>query len=279
MEKNDSSIEEKNLFPYLRAVEEFESKPVRDINDINIAAEIIISNLEKALVNSLKGLKEKEVYLLLSGGIDSSFLYFILKKKNLNIKSCCFGTDKSKDLNFVKQNFRDDNIEFIVVEKKQLDKFEKEFLKEFDYKKRLDINLGLPLYIIGNDLAKKNCRYLIVGSGTEELFFGYHYQQKLLEKEKKSLEEVNKFQVNELKNLVTKDLLRNNKILEKFNIKPILPYLDYEFVKNVLKINPYLNSHELKKFVLRKAALTYGISEKIALRKKIAFQYGSGITK
>ncbi|MCX8166798.1 MAG: asparagine synthase C-terminal domain-containing protein [Candidatus Micrarchaeota archaeon] len=276
MEKDEANTL-MNDYEYLKVVEDFEKNPQRDINDLEQAIKVVIESLEKSCLTTIKEIDLEKTALMLSGGIDSAFLYHIYKKNNIEIKTICAGTKKSKDLEFVKKHFDHNRIEFMIFDQNE-NNSKKEFLHIFgNYNDLLNLSLGLPLYLICKKL-KNRFKYLILGSGTEELFFGYHYQQRFLEKEM-DMNKINKFQIYELKNLPIKDLIRNKKILDFFDMQGILPYLEKGFVMNALRINPKLNSHELRKLVLRKSAIHYGIKEEIALRKKIAFQYGTGIRK
>lgn len=250
-----------------------------DINDINKACDITIAALEKSIKEGIEWCrknKQKPV-LLFSGGVDSGLLFFMLKKIEPAFPAIAAGFKGSKDVEYVKQVFAHVNCNLHVIEfsESELEEALVEYKAKFpEYLSQLDIELGIAIYMLAKKVENGyNCFWL--GTGAEELFLGY---KKHAEKYKYGGEVLRSLQLSELKELQKKDIDRTEKILSTFGISTYLPYLNNDFLNAVLRINPLLNVHPLRKFVIRKCAVLIGVPEQIAYRKKVALQYGTGIS-
>jgi asparagine synthase (glutamine-hydrolysing) len=72
-------------------------------------------------------------------------------------------------------------------------------------------------------------------------------------------------------------------VVEKYNISILQPFLSKEFISIAMKFPIYnkIVSHDdiLRKHIIRKIALSFGIPPEVIIRRKKALQYGSLIHK
>jgi asparagine synthase (glutamine-hydrolysing) len=135
---------------------------------------------------------------------------------------------------------------------------------------KLIVSYELPLWFVC-----KNCREKIVlsGQGADELFGGYAKYGKF---KGKGLESEMKTDAQDLKE---NGIALDRAIAAKFGKELVVPFLDngvFDFAMN-LPLEKKINAGE-NKVLLREVARLLGL-EDIAIRKKRAAQYGSGIAK
>ncbi len=97
------------------------SNPKRDINNIEESAKLVATKLGDAVAFGIKRCRMRNMIpvLLLSGGIDSSVIFNILKKKDYldETKVLTFGIEGSSDISFVKNNFEKIVVDIIHLKK------------------------------------------------------------------------------------------------------------------------------------------------------------------
>ncbi len=234
-----------------------------------------VPKLKEALEVALKETLPKEKFgILFSAGVDSGLIAWYSKIHNYEF--CCYtiGTENSKDLLFAKEIAKRYNLPLktsIVNEEKLLKclKSLKRILEDLDAVKA---GVGAATFLTIEMIKKDNLKFAISGLGSEEIFAGY-----------KRHEIANNIQEacwHGLETMYERDFLRDFPIAEYFKIKLLSPFLHENVIKVAMQISANLKiKGNVKKYILRKAALEFSLPEEIAFRKKIAAQYGSGIDK
>ncbi len=234
--------------------------------------EIIIPKLSELLINSVKKRVKDEIAIGFSGGLDSSLLALICDKLNIKFKLYCVGLKGSKDLISAKNvadkmNWNLEIKELNLEEAENIIKSVANILRSDDFVRvGIDSTLFATLKLVKKDSYKE----IINGLGSEEIFAGYERHR----------ENTHEACWEGLLETYERDLKRDSKIFEHFNIKAVCPFLDKELIKFGMQIDPKLKiNDEDKKIILRKAALKIGLVEDAALRPKLAAQYGSKMDK
>ena len=282
--------------------------------------ELIIESVRKRTneINDLENEDKTDIYVLFSGGIDSTIIALALKSLNVKFKCISVGTKKSKDLIMAEKIAREYNFN---IEKKVLSSEEilenlEAVMRILKTSNKMKLGVGTVLYsalkfiTIGNDQNKENkgkkkgkekenkeektgkTRIVMTGLGTEDIFAGYN---------KHLIAMMNKEDINELcwHGLITtyeRDLTRDIPIIKsfkEFNVVGATPFLDEKIIRFGMGLKPELKIRKIKykdesgvikegfikKYILRISAVKLGLKKEFAMRPKRAAQYGSGIEK
>jgi len=140
------------------------------------------------------------------------------------------------------------------------------------------VSVGSVVYASVQLALQNNIKILLGGLGTEEIFAGYARHEDALKNN--DFQSVHKESWNGLKNMWSRDLLRDSKIAKHLQVELRTPYMDLEVIKAAMSINPmYKLDNENKKIILREIAEDFGLEKEFAWRKKKAAQYGSNFVK
>ena len=134
-------------------------------------------NLQEVLVNAVaKRLQgDFEVAALLSGGVDSSFVSAIAKRKQGRLATYSIGYKEQKysELPFAKEvaeHIRSDHNEVIFTREDFFEVFER-LLEHFD--EPIGDSASLPLYFLMQQIKQDGFRVVLSGEGGDEIFLGY----------------------------------------------------------------------------------------------------------
>jgi len=223
-------------------------------------------NLKKELSKAVEG--NLAGGLLLSGGLDSSILaYLIPRIKGITVTLEEFGKDEKyaeRVAKFLNLKWHRKKVE-IKEAIKAIPKVIK-ILKTFDPAIPNDLAI-----FFGLKMAKqKRIKTVITADGADELFAGYSYMRHLNLKEY-------------LPKVASRMNFSSNELGKSLGIKIRQPYLNKKFIKFALSIPPGLKIKREKnkiwgKWILRKAFEDF-LPEEIIWRKKMPIESGSGFGK
>jgi diphthine-ammonia ligase len=222
-----------------------------------------------------KRVTDKKIGVLFSGGIDSVFIAYMLKR--MGAKFTCYtaaleeeGMEKAEDLRYAEKAAAEFGFELKVAKAglKETEEIIKKIIELIETTDVVKVGVALPFYLASRIAKKDGVRVMFSGLGSEEIFAGY-------ERHKKS-RNVNEECVSGLLKMYERDLYRDDVITMGNTIELRLPFLDKRLVEHSLKIPPkYKIDEEQNKIILRKIAEDIGISKEFYMRKKKAAQYGS----
>lgn len=243
----------------------------------------ILKKLETFFVQSINkridGLDN--IGILFSGGIDSTFIAFLCKKLGKNVTCYTAG-------------FQDGNIReapdlfharcvagqlgfplrSVTLNLKETEKLIPHIIQVIESTDVVKVSVALPFYCAAELAKHDRQKVLLSGLGSEELFAGYQRHAIALKRN------INKECLNGLTMLWDRDLYRDDLITMSQTLELRLPFLDYNLMIYALSIPAeYKINEKQSKIILRELAMQLGIPEDIAMRKKIAAQYGSNFDK
>ncbi len=243
-----------------------------------------IKDLDKILSEEFlslkKEIKSQKLGVLFSGGVDSSLIARLGEDTGLNPILYSFGTEKSKDRQFV-FDFASDMKMPLVFEEVKTGEIEKniplireELAKIGEDPNPMQVALAVGVYLVGKKAKADNVKFMLCGQGSDELFAGYKKYEGLKDDDlQKSLER-------DIESVMRSDIARDAHMLSLSGIKLFAPYTSQEFIDYALKIPlEYKVSGDTKKFIIRKVAEKRGLPDYICERPKNAMQYSSGIQK
>lgn len=234
-----------------------------------------MSNSEILLRTKLSQVTSKyhDNSLLLSGGLDSSILCYLLRPSLSIVTS--LGSD-SQDLKFAKNiasKYSNRHIE-CIVNFDDIIKVVPKIIKTFKTFDPLEIRNSSVIFFGIKEAKQSGYNSIVTGDGADELFAGYNYLQRYFG----DLEKLQTILVNLWKIMRFSSI----KIGNQLGVKVNTPYLEkpiYDLATS-MEITEKVGNHEDKKwgkFVLRKAfAKELG---SIVWRSKMALEQGSGFEK
>jgi len=232
-----------------------------------LISEDVIEPLSNKLVSAVDRKVVEPIAIAFSGGVDSTLLAFICEKLGKEFSLYSVGFENSKDIVAVDQVAS--TMGWTVTKKiLTLDEMEEIFKKVVAITGKCDpvtVGVGTVTYVVAS-LAKEDA--IMTGLGSEELYAGYE----------RHAGDVHENCWDGLLNIWKRDVVRDKIIVESFNKKAVVPFLDKDVVQYSMSIDPALKvKEEYKKWVLRKAAVSLGLPEEFSFRKKCAAQYGSKV--
>jgi len=235
----------------------------------HLKAEKPSKSLKNAIISSVKPPKEK-FGIMFSGGVDSSLITLLCKKKKADFICYAVGIENSTDIEAAKKAAKLLKIplKYKIFTLEEAENIIKKVIKLLNTTDIVKIGVGAVDYAVYLLAKKDNIDTFYTGLGSEEIFAGYerHTEAK----------DINKECWKGLKQMWERDFKRDLVIAEKLNLKYITPFLDDEVIKAAMQIpGKEKIDKDHKKIPLRKLAEELGLPKKIAWRKKQAAQYGS----
>ena len=239
-----------------------------------------IFNVSESLVDAVSSRARSRLGIFFSGGVDSTTLAFLCKQ--IGIKFSCYsvGLSDSQDLEWSKRISRYYDFDLIYKEY-TLDEAE-DIIKRsaslllpkvnaVSENNNPAVTVGVGSVIMAaRELSENN--YFFSGLGSEEIFAGY--ERHALAKD------INSECWNGLVNMWSRDLVRDFTLCKELKMDVVTPYLDKDLITDAMKVPGHFKIvSEVKKMILRKAAINLGLDEEFAMRPKRAAQYGSGFDK
>ena len=258
----------------------FKKRKFFSLKSKNKNEKTIVKKIKKLLLESVRiRLPKQKLGILFSGGIDSVMLAFLCKKigKNVTCYVSAFkgeNLQESKDLIFARKaaKYLGIVLKEKIVDIKETEKYIKKIANLIESRDVVKVGCALPFYISSESAKKDGCKVLFSGLGSDEIFGGYESHKKA--------SDINKECIKRLKTLYENDLYRDDVVTMANTIELRLPFLDIELIDYALQIDPKLKiKGDIKKYILRKVALSLGINKEFAFRKKLAAQYGSNFDK
>jgi len=236
----------------------------------------ILKEKTKELLNQamLRRIPQRKFGVLFSGGLDSVYIAYWLKKHNYNFTcyTAALDTDKTQpsDLTYALKIAKELglNIKVKKVKVQEIHNYLKKVVPLIEDSHVVKASVALTFYLACELAEEDGCKVIFSGLGSEEIFAGY-------ERHKLS-SSLNSECVSGLLKMYERDLYRDDVITMHHGLELRTPFLDSDLIKYALRIpDKYKIKNNLSKYILREIALEQGLPEEYAMRKKVAAQYGS----
>ena len=238
--------------------------------------------LRLSLVKRVDGLRE--VGVIFSGGVDSSYLALLLKEisENIPLKVTLYavGIEGSKDVEAAIKASKSINLplEICEVTEDSIREALPQVVKAIGDDNLMKVGVGLTTYFATKMVARDGIKVAISGQGADELFGGYKRYLKSF------VDGTLNYDLREdMSNMYHVNLERDDACSMLNSVELRLPFLDKALVELVLNIpdnKKIVSMHDdMRKSFLRKLAFEEGLDYEIAYRPKKAAQYGTGIDK
>jgi asparagine synthase (glutamine-hydrolysing) len=238
---------------------------------------------KKALVTSMKKRTRdlKKVGIIFSGGIDSVLIAYLAKEMVPEVICYCGGLEGSPDILFTKQVAKTLDLPLRVNELtvQDVEKMLPRIVEVIEDNNVGQVEVAIPVFAAIEMAHRDGIRVMYTGQGADELFGGYPWYPRIVEREGYST--LGKHMTNDLSLLYKETLEREDKIAMCHSVEIREPYLDSEVIRVALRTKLELNvigkDDIFGKRVHRDLAVKLGIPIDVAYRKKEAAQHGSGI--
>jgi len=238
-------------------------------NDISETKEETFSRISNDLNNAITKrcvTTERPVACLLSGGLDSSLIAALVadyfRGNGKQIETYSIGLENSEDIKYariVADYIQSNHTEIIVTEEQMFNSIP-EVIKAIETYDTTTVRASIGNYLIGKHIAtNSDAKVIFNGDGSDELFGGYLYMNKCpddieFDKEIRRL----------LKDIYNFDVLRSDKSISSNGLEPRTPFLDRNFINNILSIPTYFRNHN-----------NFGLTEKYLLRNSFTHLFYS----
>lgn len=257
--------------------------PIESTKKIYKTMASAISIYEKALLASMKKRTQDfdKVGIIFSGGIDSVIIAWLAKKMVPEVICYTGGIRGSNDIVYARQIAKKLNLKLRVNELTQdeVEEMIPEVINTIEDTNAGQVEVAIPVYAAVKLAHEDGINVMFSGQAADELFGGYAWYARVIEKE--GYQKLRDHMTQDLLLLYKETLEREDKITMAHSIEMREPFLDIEVIRCSMGMDLKLNikgaSDILGKHVHRKLAQKLGIPKNIAYRIKEAAQHGSGM--
>ncbi|MGI8834664.1 MAG: asparagine synthase (glutamine-hydrolyzing) [Nitrososphaeraceae archaeon] len=242
-----------------------------------------VSIYEKTLLASMKKRTQDfdKVGIIFSGGIDSVIIAWLAKKMVPEVICYTGGIRGSNDIVYARQIAKKLNLKLRVNELTQdeVEEMIPEVINTIEDTNAGQVEVAIPVYAAVKLAHEDGINVMFSGQAADELFGGYAWYARVVEKE--GYQKLRDHMTQDLLLLYKETLEREDKITMAHSIEMREPFLDIEVIRCSMGMDLKLNikgaTDILGKHVHRKLAQKLGIPKNIAYRIKEAAQHGSGM--
>jgi len=237
----------------------------------------------KALIESMEKRTQdfKRIGIIFSGGIDSVLVAYLATKTVPDVVCYTCGVQGSNDIMYARQIAKKLNLKLKVAElyQDEVERLIPEVIHVIEDSNAGQVEVALPVYGAVRLAHKDGIKVMLTGQGADELYGGYSWYAKVVEKE--GYRKLRQHMIEDLLLLYKETLEREDKITMAHSIELREPFLDPEVIRTALSTDLRLNVRggldTFGKRVHRNLAQKLGIPKNIAYRAKEAAQHGSGM--
>jgi asparagine synthase (glutamine-hydrolysing) len=257
--------------------------PIQSTKNVYKTMTSAVSVYEKALLASMKKRTQDfdKVGIIFSGGIDSVIIAWLAKKMVPEVICYTGGICGSNDIIYARQIAKKLNLKLRVNELTQdeVEQMIPEVINTIEDTNAGQVEVAIPVYAAVKLAHEDGINVMFSGQGADELFGGYPWYARVVEKE--GYQKLRDHMTQDLLLLYKETLEREDKITMAHSIEMREPFLDTEVIRCSmgmdLKLNIKGTTDIMGKHIHRKLAQKLGIPKNIAYRIKEAAQHGSGM--
>ena len=260
-----------------------DNPPIQSTKKVYKTMASAVSVYEKALLASMKKRTQDfdKVGIIFSGGIDSVIIAWLAKKMVPEVICYTGGIRGSNDILYARQIAKKLNLKLRVNELTQdeVEQMIPEVINTIEDTNAGQIEVAIPVYAAVKLAHEDGINVMFSGQAADELFGGYPWYARVVEKE--GYQKLRDHMTQDLLLLYKETLEREDKITMAHSIEMREPFLDIEVIRCSMGMDLKLNikgaTDIMGKHIHRKLAQKLGIPKNIAYRIKEAAQHGSGM--
>ena len=243
------------------------------ISDEEVAKNAIRNSFVESVARRIKN-TDREVGFLLSGGLDSSLVAAVAIKLGLtNIKTFSIGQKDSPDVLAARKvaDFLKTNHHEVLFDFEEGTNVIPDVIRSIESYDTTTVRASTPMWLLCRWISQKtNCKVILSGEGSDELFGGYLYFKGAPSEDAFQTETIRRVRL-----LHQFDVLRADRCAAAHGLEIRVPFLDRDFVDTVVQTHPKLKMTTEEKKILRDAFEGY-LPPEILHRRKDAFSDAVG---
>ncbi|MFC4437549.1 MULTISPECIES: asparagine synthase C-terminal domain-containing protein [Natrialbaceae] len=229
--------------------------------------------LDRAIRTATDQVRSDDCAVAFSGGVDSALVAEVLDAPLYVV-----GFPDSHDVEAARTAAAAMDRELTVVELEpaDLERAVPEVARAIGRTNAMDVQIALPLYLVGERVAADGYETLAVGQGADELFGGY---EKVVRLDHRVEAETVRGAVREQILSLPGQLPRDVRAIEAAGLEPVTPLLHDAVIDAALQLpDELLADEKTRKRGFRRVAAQY-LPEEVSSRDKKAVQYGSLVAR
>jgi asparagine synthetase B (glutamine-hydrolysing) len=218
-----------------------------------------------------------------SGGIDSTVLAKIAKDLGVDLLLVTVGIGRTAEMVLAESTARPLELPIVMKEfsKEEVGECLDHVLWLVEEPSLMKISIAMAMRWIAQVASQNGRNVVILGQGSDELFGGYKRFARILGKDGRAV--ASKAISESIQDAYEVNYQRDEQAVSEFCTEIRLPFATRKIIEFAEKVPLEMKvrgpSDNLRKWILRDAAIKIGIPSEIALRSKKAIQHGSGIEK
>lgn len=229
-----------------------------------------------------KRIRDRErVGVIFSGGLDSVLVAYRLKQFGIPFTCYTAGFTGAPDLKYARAMA--DQFDFpLQARDLSLDDIGAmlpEIMTTIEDRSLNQVEVSVPVFASVRLAATAGERVLFTGQGADEIFGGYSWYPRIVDRE--GYDSFVEYEITDIEHLYKETLEREDKITMAHSIELRVPYLDLELVQTAMRMDPRLKiergNDRLGKRIHRQLAEKLGVPGKFAWRPKEAAQHGANV--
>jgi len=240
----------------------------------------VSERLRQKLGEAVVELKADEIGVAFSGGVDSSLLAKLCLDAGKNVTLLTVGFNDDADIKVASEVAGSLGLKLCaeVVSLEELEDGLRRALGNIEFGRMVRFENCVCFYYVFRLASRHNLRTVASANGLDELFCGYSVY-----KARYGNENSIKSFMKELADVARGDKAEMDKLASLYKVDYACPFMSGGFVDYAMRV-PLSQKmkgadDDLRKRILRKAALDLGVPPQSALKPKKAFQYSSGVHK
>ncbi len=239
--------------------------------------------LRRELTQSFNKITGSEVGVLFSGGVDSSLVAFLAKKRFSRVTLYTACASEARDHNAAQEaaEVLECPITFIEMNEELIWKTLPEVVYAIERANRMDIEIATPFLLASKQARKDGLKLIISGQGPDELFAGYSRYVNIFRRAGEKALEQRLWK--DISSTHDKNIERDELAVAFGGCDLFCPYLSSSFIQLAMQIPASYKVHPddppERKVIFRELAAEMGLDPMLANREKKATQYSSGSAK
>ncbi len=221
------------------------------------------------------------VGIIFSGGIDSLLIAHLVRRKKVPLTCYTAGRKGAVDLVWA-QNIADRfdlPLKIKILSLEEIKELIPLIIRDIEDYSLNQVEVAIPIYASVRMAQESGERVILTGQGADELFGGYSWYPKIVDRE--GYESFERYSWEDTTLLYKECLEREDKIAMAHSLELRVPFLDPEVIEVAFKISPELKINKgddsIGKQIHREYSISVGIPADIAYRKKEAAQHGADV--